>query len=345
MFIVGIVCLVFALIFFGYALWLSVQRHKINHEIDVQNRQWAEKNEELKLENLRLGEEAAQRYGELANITEQERIILQRIEEQKTEVQKSFENYCEVLDSYYNLKENEHDSRIRSLQSDYERRNEALQRESAAAFEDYIDTLEHYYKETERGFDIAMEKISLQFTETQQELEKIRATYAATKEAQRREEEMILQADFYSLHLSPLDQDTVTLIEELKSRIPEPRVLSMLIWQTYFQKQMTSLCNDVLGTNPVCGIYKITNKKSGLCYIGQAVNIADRWKQHAKCGLGIDTPAQNKLYKAMLTEGLTNFTFELLEECPRAQLNEKEKYYIELYQSYNYGYNSTGGNK
>jgi hypothetical protein len=73
--------------------------------------------------------------------------------------------------------------------------------------------------------------------------------------------------------------------------------------------------------------------------------VAERWKQHVKCGLGIDTPAQNKLYKAMLRDGITNFSFELLEQCERNLLNEKEKFYIGLYQSCDYGYNSTSGNK
>ena len=47
----------------------------------------------------------------------------------------------------------------------------------------------------------------------------------------------------------------------------------------------------------------------------------------------------------MQEEGIWNFSWELLEECPREQLNEKERYYIELYQSESFGYNSTKGNK
>lgn len=64
-----------------------------------------------------------------------------------------------------------------------------------------------------------------------------------------------------------------------------------------------------------------------------------------KCGLGIDTPANNKLYQAMKREGIDNFTFEILEECTPANLNEKEAFYIGLYNSYNYGYNSNKGIK
>jgi group I intron endonuclease len=45
----------------------------------------------------------------------------------------------------------------------------------------------------------------------------------------------------------------------------------------------------------------------------------------------------------MQEEGLQNFSFEVLEKCPREQLDEKEKYYIELYQSIIYGYNILAG--
>lgn len=100
----------------------------------------------------------------------------------------------------------------------------------------------------------------------------------------------------------------------------------------------------MLNKKDVMGIYKITNKENNMCYIGQAKKMRERWRDHMKCGLGIDTPANNKLYYAMQKEGLDNFTFELLEECNEQELDEKEKFYINLYDSYNFGYNSTKGN-
>ncbi len=39
------------------------------------------------------------------------------------------------------------------------------------------------------------------------------------------------------------------------------------------------------------------------------------------------------------------FSFELIEECPASQLNEKEKYWINMYQSDTAGLNLTKGNK
>ena len=242
-------------------------------------------------------------------------------------VEHSFDERKKLLEQTYSLQ-----------QQDLERQYQYYKREFRQAYETYVDVLEDEYNAQEAKFDNEVRVLT-------ESLNNLKQTYAAAREAQIREEEMSTKVDFYCLHLTAADQTTISLIEDLKIRLPDPRVLCMLIWSTYYQKQMTALCNNVLGTNTVCGIYKITNKKNGLCYIGQAVDIATRWKAHAKCGLGIDTPAQNKLYRAMQKDGLINFTFELLETCDRTQLNEKEKFYIDLYQACDYGYNSTAGNK
>lgn len=59
--------------------------------------------------------------------------------------------------------------------------------------------------------------------------------------------------------------------------------------------------------------------------------------------MGIDTPQNNKLYKAMMDYGLDVFSFELLLECSSNELNEKEKYFIELYNADINGYNILKG--
>jgi hypothetical protein len=64
---------------------------------------------------------------------------------------------------------------------------------------------------------------------------------------------------------------------------------------------------------------------------------------HCKAGIGIDTPLGNQLYAAMQEYGLDSFSFELLLECEPSQLNEKEKYFIELYNSDAIGYNRNKG--
>ena len=133
------------------------------------------------------------------------------------------------------------------------------------------------------------------------------------------------------------------MLENLKSSFHKPVVLSKLIWTQYFQKQMTELCDRVLDKKAVCGIYKITNILTEQCYIGQSVNIAERWKQHCKCGLGIEASATNTLYNSMQRDGVWNFTFELIEECSRDLLNEKEAFWIDTYSSNIYGLNTMKG--
>ena len=39
---------------------------------------------------------------------------------------------------------------------------------------------------------------------------------------------------------------TIDMINELKPRLPEPRILCMLVWQTFYQKKLDALCKKVL---------------------------------------------------------------------------------------------------
>ena len=189
------------------------------------------------------------------------------------------------------------------------------------------------------------ESANQQKQQLQNQLDKIKASLNAGVEARLREQQKKDKLNFYKLSLTDNDLADVKMLENLKSSFHNPIVLSKLIWTQYFQKQMTELCDRVLSKKIICGIYKITNLLTEQCYIGQSVNIADRWKQHCKCGLGIDASSTNKLYNAMQKDGVWNFTFELLEECPKELLNQKEKLWIQMYQSNNFGYNTTKGNR
>ena len=166
---------------------------------------------------------------------------------------------------------------------------------------------------------------------------------AATIEAFQREKSIQEQKDLYRLDISEQDKVDIGFLRSIQYRISKPRLLAMLIWQTYFQPLAKKKFPMILGSEEICGIYKITNSLNHMCYIGQAKSIYRRFCEHCKCGLGIDTPQGNKLYKAMLEDGLENFTFELILECSPQELNEKEKYYIQVYNSINFGYNSNNG--
>ena len=221
--------------------------------------------------------------------------------------QKAFENYCEVLEKQYDEYEEEYDMYKDALETSYSNRQLELMRE---------------------------------LDEVQKDLDSIKATRTAAIQAQTREKEIEEKLSFYCLTIPDIELKDIAVLESIAPKLNKPRILYMLIWQTFFRTPMTTLCNQVIGTSTKSGIYKITNQKTKECYIGQAVDLAARWKDHAKYGLHIDTPAGNKLYKAMQEYGIWNFSWEILEEVAPAQLNEKEDYYIQLYDSINFGYNS-----
>lgn len=97
-----------------------------------------------------------------------------------------------------------------------------------------------------------------------------------------------------------------------------------------------------------CGIYKIENKLNGKVYIGQSINIEERWKKHRTISNNINHECKNyPLYRSIYKNGLDNFDFSIIEECLEDKLNEREIYWIKYYNSYiPNGYNQTlGGNK
>ena len=87
----------------------------------------------------------------------------------------------------------------------------------------------------------------------------------------------------------------------------------------------------------VCGIYKITNLKNNLVYIGQSIDVYTRLRSHKNC-----TP-KTEIDIDIQKLGTEYFKFELLEVCPKEKLNERENYWINYYDSYENGYNNTDG--
>ena len=84
------------------------------------------------------------------------------------------------------------------------------------------------------------------------------------------------------------------------------------------------------------GIYKITNKNNGMVYIGQATDLERRFSEHKQKR----TPTIDDYINVL---GVENFSFEIIEECELNSLDEKERYYINFYDSKNKGYNIQNG--
>lgn len=92
------------------------------------------------------------------------------------------------------------------------------------------------------------------------------------------------------------------------------------------------------------GIYKIQNILTNQIYIGQSTDIMSRWQQETSVAFNPNKKEYNyPLSQDFRKFGIKNFTFEILEECVVEQLNEKERYWIDYYDSYQNGYNQNKG--
>ena len=160
----------------------------------------------------------------------------------------------------------------------------------------------------------------------------------AAVEANKRIELDRQKKDFYRLQLSDIDIEEIQRIKSIEPYLRKKEPLNKVVWKVYYEKPYTDLIGRVVGQGRKTGIYKITNIENGMCYVGQAVDIAERWKQHIKRGIGADPPTQNKLYPAMLAIGVENFTFEIIEQCDGNKLNEREDYWQNFYHAKDFGY-------
>lgn len=74
------------------------------------------------------------------------------------------------------------------------------------------------------------------------------------------------------------------------------------------------------------GIYKITSPTKKV-YIGQSVNIEKRFKRYVM----LDCKKQPAIYRSLLKYGVNKHKFEILCECDITELNDKERYYQDIF--------------
>ena len=271
---------------------------------------WSQHESDLKSEVSSLERQIIDKKRFIDDLDEQAKTAVKLVEEQ-------------VIDNMTNTVEQQ----SKELYSTYEK----LESELKVHYIDLADEL--YEKFQERD-----EKLSNLILTKQNELNELRSKAKAAIEANKRMELEKQQKDFYRLQLSNIDLEEIKHIRSIEHYLRKKEPLNKVIWKVYYEKPYTDLIGRVIGQGRKTGIYKITNIDNGMCYIGQAIDIAERWKQHIKRGVGADPPTQNKLYPVMLSIGVENFTFEVIEECAGNLLNEREDYWQTFYQAKEFGY-------
>ena len=153
------------------------------------------------------------------------------------------------------------------------------------------------------------------------------------------EKEIREQQDFYRIVLSESDKEDIQLLNTIEMRLHSREALYKLIYDVFYKKPLNDMINRVLQGKEFCGIYRITNLKTNEAYIGKSTNIKTRWQNHCKTAIGLDGMARTKIHSAMKEYGIDNFSFEVLEKCTKENYSEREKYWINFYETNVYGYN------
>lgn len=250
-FLILIIFLLFIINIILYKKTLNINQY--NKEIDIKNYNLKEKYNEIEKELKNIESEYFQQKHQLSLLT----VKKDNVKIEFDELQNILENQKKTLDS-----------------------QELVLND---AFLKYCNLLENRYKEVEEEYDndiLALQQIkeeaasviNKKIEEEKNELEKIRSTRIAAQEALNREEQIKANMDFYCLQLSKNDLQDYDKMNSLKPMLNNPRVLSMLLWQTYFQPLAKKQFPLILGTGVKTGIYKITNQLTSQSYIGQAVN-------------------------------------------------------------------------
>ena len=104
---------------------------------------------------------------------------------------------------------------------------------------------------------------------------------------------------------------------------------------TYIQKKTREVFQ-------MTGIYKITCLANNKSYIGQSVSIKRRWATH-KRELASGIHHNEYLQRSYDKYGKDNFTYEILELCPKEKLNEREQFYVKIFDAFENGYNCDRG--
>ena len=300
----------------------SIQNY--DAEIARENEEITRKNEELQIKNTEL----QATYNLLREKKEEVLASVYDAQSQFDFLQKQANQSAQEL----------YDKSLALAQEKFAQAAESERQKYLSAVNEYKEQLEITMQEGANAYIVNLMEKDQEYKELENKFNSLQTSTNAAIAAAKRAEEIKQQADYYKLQLSELDLEEIRILKNITPYLRDKEPLNKVIWKVYYEKPTTDLIGRVIGSGIHTGIYKITNLDNQKCYVGQAANIAERWKQHIKRGLGAEVPTRNKLYPAMIALGVENFSFEIIEECPREKLDEREDYWQEYFKAKEFGY-------
>lgn len=264
-------------------------------------------------------EEKEKEYNEfLISIREKEKLCDQLVEKEQQRID-------EKVLAYSNKKYDEAEKEITHY---YVLRQEAINKEVV---------------QLENNYNTHKENLDRDISTLREELSDLKAKREAYIEALKAEEKRQQDRAFYTINLTEENKEDIRILRSIEDKLHNSEALNRLIYDVFIKKPLGDLLLRIIGENTYGGIYKITNLDTQRAYIGRSTDIKKRLTEHVKGAFNISTIADQEIHRVMGREGIDKFSFEVLEKVEKDKLNEREKYWIDFYQTQSYGYNQNKG--
>jgi len=177
----------------------------------------------------------------------------------------------------------------------------------------YAEELQSSLQEQKEEFDDKAAQAKEETKLIEQGLLEWKTKYDSAVEVYKKLEELKNADSHYRISFSPDENEELDELNRVVRKLKNPTPFYKAIYEIYYKNKVKQLTLRVVGVDKIAGIYKITHTESGKCYVGQSVDIANRWKQHIKRAVGADTRTTNMLYPAMAELGIGSFNFEIVK--------------------------------
>ena len=276
-----------------------------------------------------------------------EKKYLEIYEQRINELDKNLLEKRRILNELILQEEKNKELKIKEIQKDLEniRRNEKI-KINYLLEEEKRNKQEKILKEIE-NFSIEQNKIKEQISLNISELTKTLEDYQQKQETINneilRKKQIEENQDFFRVCLDENTISDINILNNVRTQLRNNTLIDKFIYDCYISKPVNEMIKRVTLNSSVSGIYKITRLKTGEIYIGKTTDIKNRFQQHAKSCFHCGTISHSNLHTIMKKDGIQNFTFEILEKVEKDKLNEREKYWIDFYDTTKFGLNERRG--
>lgn len=276
------ICLILGIILICISLFIFLKISKIKIKKDKQIQQKKKLIQEIQKLNQEKEKVSQKLKQQTQNTKKDISYQIQYLEQSKkfyqTELVKLKANYSDGKEQLFKLQDEIKKTRTESEQL-YEQQKQLIEKRindfkenTSKAADNYFSNIEKAYQTADAAYAEKITRLKAEWDAAAADLQKLKDTRKAAYEAILKEKEIKANKDNYRLIPSSLDLQDIHSLEKIKSSLHKPRVLSMLIWQTFWQPLAKKQFPIILKDKTKMGIYKITNLETDQSYIGQSVD-------------------------------------------------------------------------